>query len=291
MRLRINLRYIQLLGVCILCICLYLYVSQQTISGFQNSEDAVICCIAKFEDPYLDEWVRYNLKLGFSRVYIYDNHEEANIEARFGDAPYKDRVTVIHYPGLTKQMPAYNDFIQNHASKHTWVAFIDCDEFITIVNPESIVSLLTRLCPEGSLALSWRIFGDNGRKEYSEEPVLERFTQCEEAADKHVKCIHRCEDLLFVGNPHHAQLKEGKPQRDTLGNTFGGPFNPNPTLEVAYVNHYLGKSFGEFVAKRNRGRSDISSLRDMSDFELHNKNEVEDTHARDFMRGDLSFSR
>jgi hypothetical protein len=69
-----------------------------------------------------------------------------------------------------------------------------------------------------------------------------------------------------------------------------GPFNQNPTLEVAYLNHYLGKSFGEFVAKRNRGRSDISVLRDMSDFEVYNKNEVEDVAARNFMRGDLNFT-
>lgn len=291
MRLSIKLRYIQLLAVCILGICLFVYLMRRSISGFQNTEDAVICCIAKFEDPYLDEWIRYNLKLGFSRVYIYDNHDEPNIEGRLQDASYREKVTIIHYPGSAKQMPAYNNFIQNHAYKHTWVGFIDCDEFITVVNPEPITSLLTRLCPEGSLALSWRIFGDNGHTEYSAEPVLERFTQCEELADKHVKCIHRCEDLVSVDHPHYAHLKEGKPQRDTLGNSMPrGPFNQNPTLEVAYLNHYLGKSFGEFVAKRNRGRSDISVLRDMSDFEVYNKNEVEDVAARNFMRGDLNFT-
>jgi hypothetical protein len=266
-------------------------MSQQSIVGFQNTNDAVICCIAKFEDPYLDEWVRYNLKLGFSRVYIYDNHDLPRIEASFDEAPYKDKVTVIHYPGNTKQMPAYNDFIQNHASKHTWVGFIDCDEFITVVNPEPIVNLLERVCPEGSLALSWRIFGDSGHTDYRPEPVLERFIQCEEQANEHVKCISRCEDLLISASPHYAELKEEKPQRDTLGNRMElGPFNPNPTLEIAYINHYVIKSYGEFIGKRNRGRSDTGGIRDMSDFERHNKNEVEDTRARDFMRGEVNFN-
>ena len=289
--MRVKIKYIQVFLLCVLTICLYLYITRPSIAGFVNQKDAVICCIAKFEQPYIDEWVRYYLKLGFSRVYIYDNHDEPTIEESFRDVDYKDKISVIHYPGSIKQIPAYNDFIKNYAPKHTWVGFIDCDEFISLVKPEPIVDLLSRLCPEGSLALSWRLFGDSGHREYTDEPVLERFTLCEELPNTHVKCIHLCKDLDTVVNPHYAQLKGGKRQRDTLGNLIEtGPFNSKPTLEIAYINHYLIKSFGEFVAKRNRGRSDISEIRDMSDFNKHNKNEVEDTRARDFMRGPLNFS-
>jgi hypothetical protein len=31
------------------------------------TEDAVVCCIAKDEDLYIDEWLQYNFQLGFSR--------------------------------------------------------------------------------------------------------------------------------------------------------------------------------------------------------------------------------
>jgi acyl-CoA dehydrogenase len=35
--------------------------------------DAVICAIALNEERYIDEWIQYNLFLGFSHIYIYDN--------------------------------------------------------------------------------------------------------------------------------------------------------------------------------------------------------------------------
>ena len=35
--------------------------------------DACICAIAKNEDLYLDEWIQYNLHLGFSGIIIFNN--------------------------------------------------------------------------------------------------------------------------------------------------------------------------------------------------------------------------
>lgn len=32
---------------------------------------SILCCIAKNEDNYINEWVEYHLKLGFDRVVIY----------------------------------------------------------------------------------------------------------------------------------------------------------------------------------------------------------------------------
>ena len=32
-----------------------------------------IVAIAKDEDPYIEEWIEYNLKCGFSKIYIYLN--------------------------------------------------------------------------------------------------------------------------------------------------------------------------------------------------------------------------
>ena len=30
-----------------------------------------LVCIAKDEDNYIDEWLKYHLKLGFSNIYVY----------------------------------------------------------------------------------------------------------------------------------------------------------------------------------------------------------------------------
>ena len=33
-----------------------------------------LVCIAKNEDDYIEEWVNYHLKLGFSKIFIYENN-------------------------------------------------------------------------------------------------------------------------------------------------------------------------------------------------------------------------
>ena len=33
--------------------------------------DAIVCAIALNEELYIDEWIKYNLALGFSHIYIY----------------------------------------------------------------------------------------------------------------------------------------------------------------------------------------------------------------------------
>jgi hypothetical protein len=121
--------------------------------------------------------------------------------------------------------------------------------------------------------------------------VLERFTRCEEGANQHVKCIVRCKDIDYIESPHCVKLKGSATQNDVFGNDTGiNALNPNGTLEFIYINHYMVKSYGEFLEKRSRGRSDIPVIRDMSDFEMHNINNIEDTRARDFMNSDLDFS-
>lgn len=276
-----------------LCVCVLLYIYEYK-EMLGRTHTAVVCCIAKAEDRYLDEWIRYTLKLGFSRIYIYDNAAVPAVAPMLSDKPYIDKVTILHYPGRVKQIPAYNHFYMDYSWRHTWVAYIDCDEFITLVKPEPIVNFLKKHCKDGALAVSWRVFGDNGETVYTPAPVLERFTKCENAPDKHVKCITRCEDLIkfgnHFGNPHFPQLREGRLQRDVVGRATSGPFNENPTLELIYISHYLVKSYGEFIEKRNRGRADADLLREMSDFQRYNKNDIEDTRARDFMNGDLDFS-
>jgi hypothetical protein len=62
-----------------------------------DNVDAVICAIALNEERYIDEWIKYNLLLGFS--HIYDNSYNNILKDK-----KSDRVTIIHYPGIAKQL-------------------------------------------------------------------------------------------------------------------------------------------------------------------------------------------
>ena len=70
-----------------------------------NNVDVVICAIALNEERYIDEWIKYNLLLGFTHIYIYDNSANNILKDK-----KSDRVTIIPFPGITKQLEAYDFF-------------------------------------------------------------------------------------------------------------------------------------------------------------------------------------
>ena len=41
--------------------------------SLKNFIRSVICTVAKNEDNYIDEWLEYNLTLGFDKIHIYQN--------------------------------------------------------------------------------------------------------------------------------------------------------------------------------------------------------------------------
>ncbi len=42
------------------------------MKGISFMKTALVC-IAKNEDYYIDEWIKYHLKLGFSDIHVYQN--------------------------------------------------------------------------------------------------------------------------------------------------------------------------------------------------------------------------
>ena len=64
----------------------------------------VIVCIAKLESNYIEEFVKYHIALGFSKIFIYDNEDTPVYEKLL--EKYSDFIFVIHFPGYIKQYPA-----------------------------------------------------------------------------------------------------------------------------------------------------------------------------------------
>ena len=96
-----------------------------------------LVAIAKNEDDYIEEWIRYNLKLGFTKIFIYQN------DWRIKESQYiesiKDKLVLIPFDGeptkyYNKQLEAYNFFIDEHYIEYDWAAFFDVDEFLYVRN-------------------------------------------------------------------------------------------------------------------------------------------------------------
>jgi hypothetical protein len=250
-----------------------------------SERKAVLCTMVKCENLYMDEWIQYHLKLGFSKIIIYDNND--NNEAQYFQDKY-DQVQVIHYPGNYVQVSIHTHFLKSMSEirEYEWGGIIDLDEFIVLKKHKNIIELLMEHCQEGSLGLSWVIFGSSGEKEYRPEPVLKRFIQRSKYVNHHIKSLFCLDDVSGITNSHFVHLRNGN-QHDCHGHVFNGPFNiAHASDDIACVHHYFSKSWGEYLDKARRGESDTPMLNSPKYtkhcFDRHDDNDIEDTSAWDF---------
>ena len=63
---------------------------------------SALVCIAKNEDHYIDEWLRYHLKLGFGRIFVYQNNWRYVGDSR----QYGESVEWVEFDGEAMQLKA-----------------------------------------------------------------------------------------------------------------------------------------------------------------------------------------
>jgi hypothetical protein len=225
----------------------------------KGTNRAAMCCVAKDEEPYIDEWVDYHHALGFDSIQIYDNSDGFELK-QWGEQK-GHHVTVTHYPGIAKQMKGYLDCARRLAEggNHTWAAFFDVDEFLILKKHEHVEDFLLEKCSSGTLTVNWLMFSGSDKTLYSPAPVTKRFMHREENTNQHIKSIVRLRDMNFKvePNPHYPHLLNTSDQKDTNGKRFTGPFNPDGPTDVAVLHHYESKSRKEYAAKISRGRADV----------------------------------
>jgi len=218
-----------------------------------------VVCIAKNEDLYIDEWMRYHLKLGFDEVWVYQN------DWRYS-GPFKGdpRVKLVEFDGPNMQLRAYNDFLEKRSSGYDFVAFFDVDEYMCL-NHIELRDFLSGFDSVAGIALNWKLFGDSGlaKPENGDYSCVNRFVKCQRGFNKHVKTIVNVKFTnrsRFVNNPHCVNTSVCK---NAVVNATGtkwvqGPFNPGETSRVAWLNHYYCKTLDEFTSiKTPKGRADV----------------------------------
>lgn len=260
-------------------------------------------CIAKDEDNYLEEWVEYHSLLGIDGMFVYQN------DWRFRPKRKWDALELVEFDGECRQLAAYSDFLLNRSEPYDYAAFIDADEFICLnFGCESVKDYLGefggRFGNCCGIALNWRLFGDNGLRKVKngDYSLLNRFTRCESGLNRHVKMVLNLNeyrrlrktrnDVFEFVNPH--SIREAYLYPCVLNSSFTrrvfGHFNDGEDMSSAkvWINHYFCKTREEFMTNKfNKGKADFvrsspkQSL-DVTLFDLHNRNDVECTVARDF---------
>lgn len=250
--------------------------------------NAVICCIAKCENPYIDEWVQYHLALGFDHIYIYDNND-LNGEIFPSNIAENSKVTIINCRGkLSYQEIAYTLFYKEYSLNFDWVAYIDVDEFITFSKESSIANVhdfLSRFSTDVDIIhLNWMCYGDSDTTDISTWKVIDRFVtpleydkkvQYNFPENNHVKPIIRGgmeigDRMINVHTPREGEYKVADANGCTIENSCFKPYD----FSVAYIRHYVTKTIYEWLAKISRGLATVCNSDDLytiDRFFLYNK--------------------
>ena len=222
-----------------------------------------ICIIVKDEGPYIKEWLDYHKKIGFQHFYIYDNNN--NPEDLKAIENRKD-CTIIKFPGIAKQVSAYQHFATHFSHQTKWIAFIDGDEFIVPSKHNNINDFIAEYGHLKSIAINWKLFTSNNHIKKPKGLVTANYTQS--AFNNHVKLILNTKLLRVCKINHmHNVIMYAK----TLdGKIIESHFNEKDFNNIIRINHYFTKSKDEFAKKIERGRATGAIKRTWQTFENHN---------------------
>jgi len=244
-----------------------------------------LVAMAKDEDPYIGEWIEYNLKLGFDQIHLYLNDWEYSSN--------NEGVKTIEINGDGMHMKSYRHFLENHSDQYDWAAFFDVDEFLVLKKHQGVKDFVFDISNQfetNQIGINWVFFGDNGISEFPEGTtgVLERFTKRQIGCENTIKSIVKMSPGISPGyfvNPHFYYYDGISPE----GLRTEGPYNQRGDTEIAQINHYFSKTRDEYRKKIDRGRSDLQQgspeyYRTWDEFDNANKNDIEDLLALTFYR-------
>lgn len=222
-----------------------------------NNTTSALCGIVKDAEAYLDEWVDYHFGLGFHSIYLIDNsdkHELKSWQDKRRNAGYS--VRVLPKPGTHRQMYGYHMCAAEFKNDHTYMAFFDVDEFLVLKKHDRVDDMLADHLKEGSLAVSWYIFGTGDTNMYAPLPVTKRFMYRDGDTEKtrhnqwsNVKSILKLQDYgNYPKSPHSMKHTRGTWKDTNGGGSFDkiGAINTDRPTDVAIIHHYKYLSPKEF---------------------------------------------
>jgi len=239
-----------------------------------------VMAIMKNEGAYLKEWLDYHIMVGVEKFYLYDNESTDNTTKIL--KPYIERgiVDYIYWPGKSQQQFAYTDSFNKHANETKWMAVIDLDEFLVPVDYDTVPEYLKTLPKNfAQLVMGWIQYGSSGHKKKPKGLVIENFKK-HAAKSWGIKSIVNPRLVYETLNPHTHEVagftidENGKKMGRIIQDE-----NRNITTNKIRVNHYVTKSFDEYINRMNQGsvsNMKIQDYRSVEKFKWYDRNDVYD---------------
>ena len=243
-----------------------------------------ITAIMKNEKPYLKEWLEYHILQGTEHFYLCDNDSTDGSKEYLQLYIETGLITYIPMSGKNQQLVCYDKVVKEYGNESRWMAFIDLDEFLVPLQADNMVDFLQEFTDVDEVSLHWMNYGDNGLFKRESGLVTEAFTAHGAKLNHTVKSIVRPDsviDFKAFGSNHYVPVKGRSVNEYHKPVSYMLSFNISG--DKARVNHYVTKSFGEFINKKQRGHPEGTAI-DYKYYFFHNENDVKnDTSMRRFL--------
>ena len=166
-----------------------------------------VCIRAKDEQKIICDWVSHYLKLGFDKIFIYDNMSEPSIESSLREKNLLNDNIFIKIDTIphSNQPANYQECIDQNKDLD-WLLLCDPDEFIYCKN-NNIKNFLNNFSEDtATIIINWLVFGSSGNKHFDHtKTVFEQFTKREDYThfwNNFVKSFIRPKLIEEFGNVH-----------------------------------------------------------------------------------------
>ena len=240
----------------------------------------------KNEGAFLLEWLAHHRAVGFTDVLVFSNDCSDGTDAMLDRLDAMGWLTHLRNDGPHEEGPqwAMLKAADTHPLKKAadWVLFCDIDEFVNIhTGNRTLAALLAALPDADAIALTWRMFGNAGVIEFSDQPVTETFTR---AAPETLVWPWRAQlfKTLFRNDGRYRKLGVHRPRSPVPGipaRWFDGSGRETPDLAagqrifsdytrpnygLVQLNHYALGAMESYLVKCDRGRAN----REASGFDM-----------------------
>ncbi len=241
---------------------LLMYIFRPRKKQIEKKYNVSICAIFKDEATYLKEWIEFHKIVGVEHFYLYNNNSSDNYKDIL--KPYIDDniVTLIDWPQKQCQVEAYQDCAKKFSLETKWIAYIDLDEFIIPNQFDDIYSFLKQFDYSRPVVIVyWKNMGSSG-KMYRDldglviEDFVVGFRKCVNIGKCFFNTNYKYPDILTINYVHHLRANFKNILFFPV-NVFDNiclwgmnkAFSENMPIQI---NHFLLKSFNEYVNKKSK---------------------------------------
>ena len=224
-----------------------------------------LCVIGKRENRYVKEFAEHYKKLGYNKIFIYDNNEvnDEKLEDVVQDEIDKGFISIINLK--VRQGYSYKNCYKNNNNKYDWLSFFDFDEFLELNPPFVKIQdfLGIKEFKKCDTVKINQILYENYTKLYYENKPLKERLKKRGRISWHIKSTVRGNLPINywskMNNPHTSSNKFVTCSGSGKIVKYNASYS-RPDVKFAYLKHYYFKSFEEFCIKKNRGDADKNNL-------------------------------